>query len=131
MDLDWKYTGRAVSSKRRRYTESLPDNPAGTYATDSISLYRERVEDTFEEAAQEARAKVMGYSRVNTGFMRANVEGFTSTPRDSVSMEFGWDEGRPHYAPYQEFGTRNGIQPMMAVHRAFYETLAKLSRELG
>ena len=131
MDLHWKYSGRAVHSRRRRYTVNVPDNPAGTFATDSVSTYREEVDTVFQESAQAARAKVMGYSRVDTGYMRANVEAFTATPRESVSMEFGWDEGRPHYAPYQEFGTRKGIQPMMAVHRAFHETLADLQKKLG
>src|SRR5690606_28151015 len=118
MSLRWEYSGRAVHSRRRRYTVNVPDNPAGTFATDSESTYREEVDTAFEESAQAARAKVMRYSRVDTGYMRANVEAFTATPRERVSMEVGWDEGRPHYAPYQELGTRNGIQPKMVVHGA-------------
>lgn len=123
--ITWESRGSAASSRHRRYTVATGDFPLTEWATDELSQVYENVEDFMYQAQQEARENVMAASRVDTGYMRANVESTVAKPGEEIVLEFGWWEGNPHYAPYQEFGTRF-IEPMLAVHTEFLRVSSEL-----
>lgn len=75
-----------------------------------------------------SQARVRNRSRVDTGRMKRLVTGTNDYGTDILKMTFGWESTRPFYAPFQEFGTRNGIQPMMAVHGAYHQALPEVQR---
>lgn len=118
MALVWQTSGMGRGSRSRRYTTVVPMYPAAEWATDELSQVYDRVEAAARTAQVEARQRIMAASRVDTGLMRAMVESTMSSPGESFVLDFGWWEGVPHYAPYQEFGTRY-IEPMMAVHAEY------------
>lgn len=123
MTLSWDVSGPLYQG---RYTRRADDMPALEWGTGTLSRTYDLLVQVFEEEQQRARAEVMARSRVDTGFMRSNVESFMSATGTVLNLEFGWDYGRPLYAIFQEFGTRNGITPMKAVHETFYEVLRRL-----
>lgn len=118
--IEWESPYRQ-QSQRGRFTDHTLDVPIGVWATDQLSIWYERVRDHMEERQPEARDKVMTRSRVDTGYMRSNADSFFSATDKEIVLEFGWDEGRPFYAPFQEFGTDNGIEPMLAVYQTWVE----------
>ena len=74
---------------------------------------------------------VRARSRVDTGNMKSLVTGTGDFGTDILKISFGWESFRPYYAPFQEFGTRRGIKPMMAVYTAFNTVLADMRAALG
>ena len=118
MNLVWIESGTRAGSRSRRYTQSTPLFPVGEWATDELSQVYDRVDEAVHEEQLKVRENIMANSRVDTGFMRSMVESMVSTPGESFVMSFGWWEGTPHYAPYQEFGTEH-IEAMLAVHREY------------
>lgn len=118
MTLVWTSSGRRSASRSRRYTVRAPRFPAGEWATDELSQVYDRVEDAVRAEQLQVRENIMANARVDTGLMRSLVESTVATPGETFVMEFGWWEGVPHYAPYQEFGTRY-IDPMLAVQREY------------
>lgn len=132
MRIDWISIGNPRQSKRGRYTVEVPDAPIGTWATDQFSVFYERLEEAFTREAPRARSAVMARSRVDTGLMRAMVDAFTALGHTELVLDFGWWGGLaeggtgPFYAPFQEFGTSNGVTPMRAVQRTFHEAVANI-----
>lgn len=54
--------------------------------------------------------------RVDTGFMRDSVKwSGRKLENGNYRFEFGWLEGKPGYAIFQEQGTKNGVQAMNAI----------------
>lgn len=126
----WTYSSSPRRSRRGRFTITTPEWHGGTWATDQLSQAYERVEDVFIAQQQRARRAVMERSRVDTGLMRASVESFLAISATEMRLEFGWWYGMPLWAIFQEFGTRNGITPMRAVHQTFHEVVLELRRAL-
>lgn len=120
MALVWQTSGMGRGSRSRRYTTVVPMYPAAEWATDELSQVYDRVETAARTAQVEARQRIMAAARVDTGLMRSLVESTLSTPGESFVLDFGWWEGVPHYAPYQEFGVpSHNIRPMHAVHAEY------------
>jgi len=116
MTLTWETRGTVYQG---RYTQQFPDFPAGTWATGELSRKPDEVRDFMLSARESSRTTVQSLSRVDTGRMRSDVESYVSEKQEQYVLDFGWWEGNPHYAPYQEFGTRTGIEAMLAVHSVF------------
>lgn len=116
MTLTWETRGTVYQG---RHTQQFPDFPAGTWATGDLSRKPDEVRDFMRGAQISSRVAVAGLSRVDTGRMRGEVESYLSGNDEQHVLDFGWWEGNPHYAPYQEFGTRTGIEAMLAVHSVF------------
>ena len=123
MTLTWETRGTVYQG---RYTQQFPDFPAGTWATGELSRKPDEVRDFMYSARESSRTTVQSLSRVDTGRMRSDVESYVSEKQEQYVLDFGWWEGNPHYAPYQEFGTRNGITAMLAVHAVFEAQLDML-----
>src|SRR5690554_7368847 len=71
-------------------------------------------------------------SRVDTGRMRSEVESYQFASLTLVGIEFGWAEGNPHYAPYQEFGVpSHNIKPMRAVQQTYHEVWGRTRTEVA
>ena len=62
--------------------------------------------------------------------MKSLVTGNGDFGTDILKIEFGWPDDHPHYAKFQEFGTRTGITPMMAVLDAYNATVVELQARL-
>lgn len=75
-----------------------------------------------------AKNDVRNRSRVDTGTMKRLVFSTGDYGTDILKVRFGWRELEPYYAPFQEFGTRRGIEPMQAVYNAFQSALPKVNR---
>lgn len=116
MTLVWQTIGQHYHG---RLTETTPMYPAGTWATGTLSRKYDQIDDFFKGAQVNSRVAVNALSRVETGRMKSEVESYSSATGETFTLDFGWWEGNPHYAPYQEFGTSNGIEPMLAVHAVF------------
>lgn len=123
MAITWQTSGYNRSSSRR-YTIPTPDFPGGEWATDQLSSLHDRVvagmDDIAEQGYQDVRGRVIGLDRIDTGLMLASVHSNTVRRASLIEVSFGWYGGDPHYAIYQEFGTRTGIEAMQAVHDAFH-----------
>lgn len=127
-DVQW--TTRYRSRTSGVHTHVVPDNPLGTWSTDRISGFYDRLNAFLKQEREHTRAGVMEKSRIDTGLMRSEVEAFLSHTRTVLTLEFGWFDERPYYARYQEFGTSRGIEPMRAVGQEFTEFQARLKHEL-
>lgn len=127
-DVQW--TTRYRSRTSGVHTRVMPDNPMGTWSTDQISWFYDRLNAYFKQERERTRAGVMEKSRIDTGLMRSEVEAFLSATRSTFTLEFGWFDERPYYARYQEFGTSRGIEPMRAVLGEFTGLQARLKYEL-
>lgn len=62
-----------------------------------------------EEARNSGRPRVAGKS------MRDHVDQEVKVNKRSISLRFGWINGRPGYAFFQEYGTSNGVPAMHAL----------------
>ena len=107
-----------VSPGRGTFTSSVPDNPTLEWATGLLSETYDNLYSYLSQAQLFSRDAVMQRSRVDTGFMRSNVESFFHATRTQIGLDFGWWDGTPHYAPFQEFGTIH-ITAMLAVAEVF------------
>lgn len=127
-DIRWNTRYRPRSSGV--HTRVVADNPAGTWATDQISLFYDLLVAFVEDELTRTRSGVMAKARVDTGFMRAQTEAFITHTRKEITWEFGWFDERPYYARFQEFGTSRGITPMFAVQREWVDSFTRLKHEL-
>ena len=123
MTLVWQIIGQHYHGA---LTTSTPMYPAGTWATGQLSRKDDQIRDHMRGAQVNSRVAVSALSRVETGRMKSEVESYLSAGSTEHVLDFGWWEGNPHYAPYQEFGTRNGITAMLAVHAVFEAQLDML-----
>lgn len=123
MGVTWRTSGAVHQG---RFTVSMDDNPSAAWATGMLSFADANVHEFFEESKVYAEMAVASRSRVDTGLMRHMADSLLHVRPMSYELLFGWDEGAPYYAPFQEFGTRNGIEPMMAVLATFEEIRARL-----
>src|SRR4051812_4400795 len=101
-------------------------SPAGAYdigleafVIDHLNKSRSQLVLDMSNARRQGEGIVRSMSRVRTGSMRRQVTGTGDFGTDILKITFGGETLAPYYAPFQEFGTRRGIEPMMAVHTAF------------
>lgn len=123
MAVTWRTSGKVHPG---RFTIETPDNPTLAWATGVLSFADSNVHRFMEESKVFAEVNVQSLSRVETGLMRHMADSLLHVRGNSYELLFGWDEGAPYYAPFQEFGTRNGIEPMMAVLKTFETIRAQL-----
>ena len=78
-----------------------------------------------DEAATSGRPRVGGKS------MRDRVDFNVKVNKRSISLRFGWLDGRPGYAFFQEYGTKNGVKAMHAFTNARANAEVKIKAILG
>jgi hypothetical protein len=98
---------------------------------DHLNKSRQRLVLDLSNSRRRGEGLIRAKSRVNTGLMKSSVTGTGDFGTDILKISFGWEHNNPYYAPFQEFGTRDGIKPMMAVLDAFNSVTAELSSRLG
>lgn len=101
------------------------------FVVDHLNKTRQHLVLDMSNMRRRAEAQVRAKSRVETGKMKASVTGTGDFGTDILKVSFGWEHDSPFYAPFQEFGTRHGIKPMMAVLDAYNQAVAELQARLG
>jgi len=122
-------------AKNRYYGNGTPKGPTDigleAFVIDHLNKSRNQIVLAMAHGQRQGESIVKAKSRVDTGAMRRQVTSTGSFGTDILKITFGWEEWRPFYAPFQEFGTRNGIKPMFAVKTAYDTVLASLQKQLG
>jgi hypothetical protein len=120
---------------QRYYGSGTPsgafDIGLSAFVVDHLNKSRQRLVLDMSNARRRGEGVVRAKSRVDTGKMKSSVTGTGDFGTDILKISFGWESFNPYYAPFQEFGTRNGIKPMMAVFDAFNQVTTELSARLG
>lgn len=120
---------------QRYYGSGTPhgsfDIGLSAFVVDHLNKSRQLLVLDLSNARRRGEGMVRAKSRVDTGKMKASVTGTGDFGTDILKISFGWEQFNPYYAPFQEFGTRNGIRPMMAVLDAFNAVTTELSARLG
>jgi hypothetical protein len=98
------------------------------FVIDHLNQTRQQLILDMSNARRRGEGIVRARSRVDTGNMRSLVTGTGDFGTDILKISFGWESYRPYYAIFNEFGTRTGITPMLAVYTAYNTVLAELSR---
>lgn len=124
----------AFGGGKRYYAGGVPsgafDTGLSAFVVDHLNKSRQRLVLDLSNARRRGEGLIRAKSRVDTGRMRSSVTGTNDLGTDILKISFGWEHGDPMYAPFQEFGTRRGITPMMAVLDAFNAVTAELSARL-
>lgn len=107
------------------------DTGLSAFVVDHLNKSRQRLVLDMSNARRRGEGLVRAKSRVDTGTMKSSVTGTNDLGTDILKISFGWEHNSPFYAPFQEFGTRNGIKPMMAVFDAFNQVTTELQARLG
>lgn len=100
------------------------------FVIDHLNKSRRQLVLDMSNARRRGEAIVRQRSRVDTGNMRSLVTGTGDFGTDILKISFGWESLQPYYAIFQEYGTRRGITPMLAVYTAYNTVLSELSRRL-
>lgn len=131
--IGFKYNYR-FGGASRYYGGGTPsgafDVGLSAFVIDHLNKSRQQLVLDMSNARRRGEAMVRAKSRVETGRMKASVTGTGDFGTDILKITFGWDQD-PEYAAFQEFGTRHGITPMMAVLDAFNAVTAELSARLS
>lgn len=131
--VEIKYNYR-FGSRSRYYGEGKPsgayDVGLEAFVIDHLNKSRRQLILDMSNARRRGEAIVRQRSRVDTGAMKSQVTGTGDFGTDILKITFGWEPLAPYYAPFQEFGTRTGITPMMAVFTAYNTVLSELSARL-
>jgi hypothetical protein len=98
------------------------------FVTDHLNRSRSFIVHSLIQTQHIAERDVRNRARVRTGAMKRQVFSTGDYGTDVLKMRFGWRELEPYYAPFQEFGTRDGIEPMRAVYDAFKAALPRVQR---
>jgi hypothetical protein len=101
------------------------------FVVDHLNKSRQKLVLDMSNARRRGEGIVRAKSRVDTGRMKSSVTGTGDFGTDILKISFGWESFNPYYAPFQEFGTRNGIRPMMAVFDAFNQVTTELQSRIG
>lgn len=119
----------------RYYPGGTPNGPFDTglsaFVVDHLNKSRQQLLLDMSNMRRRGEALVRAKSRVDTGRMKASVTGTGDFGTDILKITFGWAFDSPFYAPFQEFGTRHGITPMMAVLDAYNQVVTELQARLG
>lgn len=128
-----KYNYRFGGSNRY-YGSGTPkgafDVGLSAFVIDHLNKSRQRLVLDMSNARRRGEGIVRAKSRVDTGTMKSSVKGTGDFGTNILKISFGWESYNPYYSPFQEFGTRNGIKPMMAVYDAFNSVTAELAARL-
>jgi len=128
--IDFVYNYRLAGNQYRYYPGGEQSGSFDAGLTSSLinhlNLTRRDLILRMSNLRRESEGKVRARSRVDTGSMRSQVTGTGDFGTDVLKISFGWEPFAPYYAPFQEFGTRNGITPMNAVLETFVESSQKL-----
>lgn len=120
---------------QRYYGSGTPsgafDIGLSAFVVDHLNKSRQRLVLDLSNARRRGEGLVRAGSRIDTGKMKSSVTGTGDFGTDILKISFGWEQFNPYYAPFQEFGTRNGIIPMMAVLNAFNAVTTELSARLS
>lgn len=132
--VEFKYN-YAFGSKNRYYGSGKPsgayDVGLHAFVVNHLNKSRQRLVLDLSNERRKAEAIVRKKSRVDTGAMQRQVTGTGDFGTDVLKITFGWETLAPYYAPFQEFGTRRGITPMLAVYEAYNTALADVRRMVG
>ena len=101
------------------------------FVIDHLNKSRQTLVLDMSNARRRGEGLVRAKSRVDTGKMKSSVTGTGDFGTDILKISFGWESFNPYYAPFQEFGTRTGITPMMAVLDAFNQVTSELQARIG
>lgn len=106
--------------------------PLEGWVTDALEGKRAQLREFLRVQQLTARDLVRMRSHVDTGRMRSEVDSFFFDSPRLMGIDFGWWEGNPQYAPYQEFGVpSHNIEPMRAVQRTYHELWGQLKTEVA
>lgn len=108
------------TSGSNRYTLHNQWNPTLQWMTGQLSHTYDATFRYMEDSHRYAKQAVQNLARVDTGLMRMMADSLLHVRGDTFELTFGWSADTPHYAVYQEFGTRY-IEPMLAVGTVFEE----------
>lgn len=132
--IEMKYNYRH-SGAHRYYGSGSPggsfDLGLQSFVIDHLNKTRQQLILDMSNSRRRGEAIVRANSRVDTGRMKAAVTGTGDFGTDILKITFGWETLQPYYAPFQEFGTRKGIEPMMAVLTAYNTVVSELRARLG
>lgn len=132
--MKWVYNYR-FGGKSRYYGGGTPNSPydAGldAFVIDHLNASRQSMVLTLSNMRRKGEGIVRSRSRVDTGNMKSKVKGTGDFGTDVLKISFGWETADPYYAPFQEFGTRRGIKPMMAVYEAYNTVLRDVQAMFG
>jgi hypothetical protein len=130
----WKYNYR-FDGKYRYYnggnTHSPQDVGLSAFVINELNRSRQQLVLSMSNTRRQAEATVRRMSRVDTGLMKSEVTGTGDFGTDILKISFGWESNSPYYAPFQEFGTSKGIEPMMAVATAYVQAVDALRKSIG
>ena len=128
-----KYNYR-FGSANRYYGSGTPsgafDIGLSAFVVDHLNKSRQQLILDMSNTRRRAEATVRAKSRVKTGRMKRSVTGTGDFGTDILKISFGWQYDNPLYSVFQEFGTRTGITPMMAVLDAYNQAVAELQARL-
>jgi hypothetical protein len=132
--VDWKYNYK-FSGKNRYYGSGTPsgayDAGLEAFVIDHLNKSRQDMVLSLSNMRRRGEGIVRSRSRVDTGKMKSLVSGTGDFGTDILKISFGWESFQPYYAPFQEFGTRKGITPMLAVHTAYNTVLSEVQAMFG
>lgn len=132
--VEWKYNYR-FGGKHRYYGNGTPrgayDVGLEAFVIDHLNQTRQQFVLSLSNARRKGEGIVRAKSRVDTGSMKSQVTGTGDFGTDRMKISFGWESFAPYYAPFQEFGTRDGIVPMLAVYTAYNTVLADVKAMVG
>ena len=130
--IQWKYNYKSSLPNASTYYHG--GTPSGAidrtllyFVTNHLNRSRGKVVTGLKRIEKDAKNDVRARSRVDTGSMKRQVMSTGDYGTDILKVRFGWRELAPYYAPFQEFGTRRGIEPMHAVYSAFQAALPKVN----
>lgn len=125
--ITWNYSYKSnLAPASRRYYNvqgGQDDVRLAAFISDHLNRSRSHIEKGMRKVEQRAKEEVTRRARVDTGRMKRLVFSEGSYNTDIIKVRFGWKEWAPYYAPFQEFGTSNGIVPMRAVHTAYRKAI--------
>jgi hypothetical protein len=132
--VNFKYNYR-FGGGYRYYRGGTPHGAQDTglddFVIDHLNKTRRQLILDMSNMRRRGEGIVRAKSRVDTGAMKRQVTGTGDFGTDILKISFGWEPLAPYYAPFQEFGTRRGIEPMYAVFDAYNQVLSELRTRLG
>lgn len=129
--IQWRYTyqrGTAPTYYRGGRSSGAQQLPLEAFIIDHLNTSRQTLILGLSNIRRQSEARVRARSRVDTGEMRRQVTSDWNFAGDRLHISFGWQALAPYYAVFQEFGTRNGITPMMAVYQSLHQAIPEVQR---
>jgi hypothetical protein len=131
--VEFKYNyqfGSSYRYYRGGSIRSAQNTGLSAFVVNHLNQTRQRLVLDMSNARRRGEGLVRARSRVDTGSMKRQVTGTGDFGTDILKITFGWEELAPYYAPFQEFGTQNGITAMKAVLNGYTQVVAELQARL-